>query len=287
MDRAPPLFFLGRWWHLKGKFLLIPVLAALFLLAAPSLPAGAEIFKSATGATFYVWSDALVWAEGRVDPWVTVVRLPNGSLTTVPVERWAWDADCEAWSPGLAGRLDALLEKLVRAGLDTAHLRGLRVYLLPAYSLRLPGSVPAAGEAVAGVHWAGEGALAVAGLTGEQEWVFLHELGHYLAEKVLSAPGYGWDRANALGWEYLALRKYPEERALDTWSQARLSWKDRAAEWFAEDFAYWVAGKAEKWDLRDNYRAACDPPDEKVLGWFDGLFAKSLSKYELRYTGVF
>ncbi|WP_027719205.1 hypothetical protein [Desulfovirgula thermocuniculi] len=272
-----------RWWHLKGKFLLIPVLAALFLLAAPSLPAGAEIFKSATGATFYVWSDALVWAEGRADPWVTVVRLPDGSYSTVPVERWAEDATCEAWRPELAKRLEMLLVRLIEAGLDPAYFRGLRIYLLPAYSLRLPGTFSVTGEVVVGVYWPGEGTIALAGLGGtpEPEQAFLHELGHYLAERVLGAPGYGWNRVNALGREYLVLRGYPGDRALDTWSQARLAWKDRAAEWFAEDFAYWAAGKAEKWGLRDNYCAACGPPDEKVLEWLDGLFAKSLSKYEL------
>ncbi|NHM25932.1 hypothetical protein G7K71_02685 [Desulfofundulus sp. TPOSR] len=256
-------------------------LFALLLAAAVMLtPVGrgeASVVKSVYGPTIYTWSDALAGA-GDITPDTAVVRLPDGSLTTVPAGTWTPDGDAEAWSPGLAGRLDALLGALVGAGLDPETLRGLEVYALPAYTLALLGQErdPESPRVVAGVYR--EGAVVLAGLwINAADQTFLHELGHHLADRVLGTAGYWWPGGTgekaALRREYLALRGYPQDRPLNGVSQAALPWGERAGEWFAEDFAYWAAWRVT--GIRpdaDSYLASPGPPDERVLAWFDRVF---------------
>lgn len=162
--------------------------------------------------------------------------------------------------------------RLIEAGLPPGLLAGLRVYVLPAYHLALPENPE---KPVAGLY--SRGRVAVAGLDLFPEHTFLHELGHYLAGRVLGAEGYDWTpnvgRKAALLKDYLALRGYPAERLLDASFQASLPWGERAGEWFAEDFAYWawwcIEGR-RPWE--GSYKAACGVPGEEVLAWFDRVF---------------
>jgi hypothetical protein len=173
------------------KTALFALLLAAVVVLAPAGRCEASVVKSVYGPTICTWSDALA-GVGNITPDTAVVRLPDGSLTTVPTGTWTPDGDAEAWSPGLAERLDALLGGLVRAGLDPETLRGLEVYALPAYTLALPGRErdPKSPRVAVGVHR--EGAVVLAGLWINADRTFFHELGHHLADRVLGTAGYWW-----------------------------------------------------------------------------------------------
>jgi len=252
------------------RVLVFLVLALTLVLFPCQTPASVVKSAYAPEGVFYAWSDAL-GAPGGAGPKTTVRRLSGDTYTTVESEMWASDADCEAWSPGLPGKLDALLGELVGAGLNPELLRGLKVYLLPAYLLNLQENRENPGYGVSGLRMDGN-SIGVAGLWWDAERVFLHELGHLVADKTLGMRGYDWCSANSDGREYLKLRSYPSGKPVNAFSQAELPWGDRAAEWFAEDFAYWAASRTGRYRFLDRYLAPCGPPDEKVLVWFDRVF---------------
>ncbi len=247
------------------RFLFFFVLA--LALAFPR-PSPASVVKSAYApeGVIYAWSDAL-GAPGGVGPAAEARHLPDG--TAVESVMWFADADCEARFPGLPGKLDNLLGELVEAGLDPELLRDLKVYLLPAYNLKISGC-----ESAGGFHLSGTTSLALAGLWWDAERNFLHELGHLLSDRVLDTRGYSWTFANEKGREYLKVREYPTKNPTDGLSLAELPWGDRAAEWFAEDFAYWAAVRTGHCSFLERYFASCDPPGEKLLEWFDRVFLK-------------
>jgi len=250
----------------------LPALMFMFGVALTLLPAGealAGVLRSAhAGVTFYTWSDALT-VRDKAAYGTGLVCFPSGACVRVESGRWAADVEAEALAPGLASDMDALVGRLVALGVGKEALEGLAVYILPAWDVNISGEV----EGAAGVYIPGERALLIAGLWWGSERVFLHEVGHYLAEKVLNVvAGYGWGLANDKGREYLRVRGYPEERGLDMVSQSRLEWEDRAAEWFAEDFAYWAAKRLGRAEWLSMYLASCGPPDQRVLEWFDTLF---------------
>ncbi|MCL6560577.1 MAG: hypothetical protein K6U74_17635, partial [Firmicutes bacterium] len=128
-------------------------------------PSPASVVRSAYApdGVFYAWSDALE-AQGGASPKETVFCFPDGTCTTTETKKWASEADCEAWSPGLVKKLDALLSGLVEAGFDPELLRGLKVYLLPAYALSLPGDQEKPGYSVFGLQVPGTKEVALAGL---------------------------------------------------------------------------------------------------------------------------
>ncbi|MBE0467392.1 MAG: pilus assembly protein [Candidatus Desulforudis sp.] len=99
-----------------------------------------------------------------------------------------------------------------------------------------------------------------------------HEVGHVIARRMLNAPGEDWAEANKQGRKYLELRRYPSHLPLDYQSQIDLAWEDRAAEWFAEDFAWW----ATPVDDREGFEylaSAKDPNTAPGLeNYFDRLF---------------
>lgn len=112
----------------------------------------------------------------------------------------------------------------------------------------------------------------VGGLNPDLLRNFRHEVGHLAALHVLDAPGEDWSGANKLGQMYLKLRNYPSHLPLDYQIQLELAWEDRAAEWFAEDFAWW-ATPAEGRDEFEYLASAKEP--NTVLGlekYFDLVF---------------
>jgi len=70
------------------------------------------------------------------------------------------------------------------------------------------------------------------------------------------------------GEDYLRLKGYPEARSLSGAAQDRLSWEDRAAEWFAEDFRALYSPVKYVFDL--THRAGPEVTDE-VRAWFARL----------------
>ena len=265
------------------------ILAGIFLFFLiwphPHAGHGGSVVRSAYApeGVFYAWSDAL-GAPGGARPKETVVCLPDGTCTTTEAGRWASDADCEAWSPGLTEKLDNLLGELVGAGFDPVLLRGLKVYLLPAYALTLLGEPDKPGYGVFGFQVPGTGIIVLAGLWWDTQRNFLHELGHLVANKTLGVLGYGWQGANEKGREYLKIRNYPD-KPLGEHAQAELPWDGRAAEWFAEDFAFWAGLRmghyGELGFEESDYAALPGPLDEKVLEWFDKEFLKKKNKKEV------
>ena len=243
---------------------LIFLIFAFFLAFPPPSPASVVKSAYAPEGVFYAWSDAL-GAPGGVGPAAEARRLPDG--TAVESVMWFADAYCEARFPGLPGKLDALLGELVKAGLDPELLRGLKVYLLPAYGLDIRGCVGASGFQLSGTT-----GLALAGLWWDAEKNFLHELGHLLSDRVLDTRGYSWTFANEKGREYLKIREYPTKNPTDGLSQAGLPWEGRAAEWFAEDFAYWAAVRTGHCSFLERYFASCDPPGERCWSGSTGCF---------------
>lgn len=181
-------------------------------------PSPASVVESAYApeGVIYAWSDDL-GDPGKANPKETVACLPDGTCMTTEAKEWATDADCEALAPGLPEKLDALLGELVKAGLDPEFVRGLKVYVLPAYGLDLPGCSE---KSVGGLHLGGN-SVVVAGLWWDAEKIFLHELGHLLGDEALSTWGYSWTFANEKGREYLKLRGYPK-KPTDGLSQAEL-----------------------------------------------------------------
>lgn len=87
--------------------------------------------------------------------------------------------------------------------------------------------------------------IILCGLQSNPSRSLRHEVGHLVARRVLNVPGNCWDAVNDVGQEYLQVRQYPY--SVD--NQTKLPWKNRAAEWFAEDFAWWIT---PEWD-RNNF----------------------------------
>lgn len=97
------------------------------------------------------------------------------------------------------------------------------------------------------------------------EGTFAHEIGHVVSEKYLRVDGLDWTKANKKGMEYLRLKGYPYMDQLDKESQTDLDWKERASEWFADDFAYFYS---------DNYKHRAGPqPGKNIEIFFKQLFA--------------
>lgn len=253
----------------KNVLLFVLVLATVLLFPPAGDARADEVRSRCADVAFYAWSSAASEVEFVSDGEAAAkLALPGGRSVEVRTARWAPDALAEAERPGLARRLEARLCRLAELGVPREALDGLRVYLLPVWGFREAG---AGGKPVC--SYAGmthKDAIILAGLWWDAERIFLHELGHHLADRLPEFRG-----CEEKFREYLRMRGYPEGRGLDSVSQARLRWDERADEWFAEDFACWAAARTgmPEPDWRRS-AASCGPPDEGALAWFDGLFSR-------------
>lgn len=245
---------------MRGRKVVAAAALAAVLLILPAVPAGAAVLESATGAVVYTPPDLEAAAAG--DPYVS--WLINHSH------------DGEGVLPETVPEVvEELLQGVRGLGVPDGVFRGLKVYVLPVASLPIT-TKTYNNWVVAGTTF--DGTVVVAGLYWNACHVLLHELGHCVAEKALGASAdFGRGLSGEKGREYLSLRGYPLE-CLDAGSQEGLMWSDRASEWFAEDFAYWAASRLGRAEWLKVYTAACGPPDERVLAWFDVLFMRMKTK---------
>lgn len=193
------------------------IFALSILLALHPVGGRASAVGSVYGPVVYTWSDALPAALAKGVVHAATIRPVETEFSTVYAgilgTGWVPNADAERCSPGAEKRAEGVFADLTRLGVPVGALAGLKVYALPACSLRFPGGSLGA----VGASYGGENSVLMAGLCWDMERVLVHELGHYLSERYLGVRGYDWIGASGKGREYLRLRGYSAERPLDLW----------------------------------------------------------------------
>lgn len=243
------------------RVLALVAFALIFLWA---VPAGAAILQvdGVDDCWVYSWQDAVDRAWHRIHPHKALYPAENGAWVLEERRRWADGAP-----PGKENAGEAMIQEiywLLERGVPESVFQGLKIYVLPCWSMEFDGF-----EAVGLARWDAK-EVYVAGHYCRRRNAFLHEIGHVVQYTLLGVPDYGWTAANEKGREYLRMRGY--DKPLRHRCQERLPWGERASELFAEDFKWW-AGKVSHHPF-----IAADPPDLKVMFFFDRLFADLVSE---------
>lgn len=247
---------------LRKALALTLVLA--FTLAAVPPQAGAEVLETKL-AIVYTDTDAAQKAEEYQQKYNLQIFPKKAAYTRKITEGYSetYAVPTELWSFGDPARTREVLTTLDRLEQTVPSLVYLlqkqRIFLLGLYSFKTDISP----EAV-GVRFA-PGIIYLAGQRYDAEYTLLHELGHSLADALFSTLGYDFSGANTLAREYLRIRGYPASWGLSRAAQLKLDWQNRAAEWFAEDFAYWAATKLQM----DRRVTIPGTGKAEVLRWFD------------------
>ena len=242
------------------------VLAVAFL-ALPVRAVRAEVVETKI-AYVYTEKDAVekaaAWKERynlQVSPKEAVKKFQITELYTEirSVPATTWDAgDVEyTYTQDILTTLQRL-EQTVSSLVYT--LPKQRILVLPLWSLNSRTSPDALG-----VYFSSINIIYLAAQHFEVSNTLLHEIGHSVADALLATTGYDWSGANLLGREYLRVRGYPSGISLSKTAQLKLDWDERAAEMFAEDFAYWAATKLQM----DKHIHIPGTGKPEVLKWFD------------------
>jgi len=247
----------------KRRAIALVAAGCLFLQAALAPRAArAEVVQSKYGPVIYTWSDAVKHVDvlrGLIYPQKTVKK--DGGIWVVK-DTLAWAADdlAEDYAPDIADRMEQPLAVLSRRGIPPEAYSGLKVFVMPAYSIEILG-VGFAGCYTPGSH------IYLAGLRLDSTRVFLHELGHHVAAKYLSVPLDDWSMANGVGRSYLLLKGIdPNQVKLRKEDQLNLPWKQQIVEIWANDFASWAYRAYLQSDGRPG---AAVPLEDRISSWFD------------------
>ncbi len=154
-------------------------------------------------------------------------------------------------------------QKIVRRGVSAEIFEGVTVYVVPTEVF--PEGTKDVGCDAVGFTISEQGEIWLAGGSKNIEGTFTHEVGHILADRLFGSAGYDWSQVNSLGWHYMALKSYPVENGLHWTFQQEMDWENRIAEWFAEDFEFYV--------FRDKkYHSAGPKPTKEIMQFFDTLW---------------
>lgn len=254
-------------------------LTALFIaiaFAVAVFPAKAEVVETKT-ATVYTGADAAEKARYYKDkyglqirPKKAYIKEQNGDGDEIRLtSTTSWDAGCEEYTycREVLTTLDKLELKIPQL---VYILPRQQIFILPLYSFTTSSTKSDA----LGIQ-VSKRFIYLAGQHKDATYNLLHEIGHSVADALFSADGYDWSGINSLGREYLRIRGYRTDVSLADGVQLMLPWSERAAEWFAEDFAYWVACKIEM----DRHIKIPGTGSEEVMAWFDKIF-DNIEKHE-------
>ncbi|KXG74914.1 hypothetical protein AN618_21390 [Fervidicola ferrireducens] len=262
---------------LRKALALTLVLA--FTLAAVPPQARAEVLETKL-AIVYTGADAVQQAQTfqakyNLKIWpLKAVYTHSGQ----GVINWAsgWGAGAEQWVRDT--EIFTALEKLEQTIPALVYLiPKQRILILPLYAFRT-----STASSTSGVYFS-PNLIYLAGQRVSASYALLHELGHAVCDALLNTEGYDFSHINLLGREYLRLRGYPKNVGLTASAQTKLDWDQRAAEYFAEDFAYWVACKLGL----NRYIHIPGTGSPEVLKWFDRVLGDATtSVYAYTAEGV-
>lgn len=166
------------------------------------------------------------------------------------------------------------LEKLENLGVDPELFADLEIRVYPDYQIPCGKGEQltlASGKASSTYKYSIlHSTITLATRTGED--TLYHELGHILSDKKLNSKGYNWSEVNDIGLNYIEEKRYVEyldeneySKDLTSKAQVELPWKDRLAEWFAEDVRQAITEKmAEE-------KGIILPPVGSSFGLYEGV----------------
>jgi hypothetical protein len=167
-------------------------------------------------------------------------------------------------APGSATKnVQTAAQKIVRRGIPAEAFENITVYIVPTEVF--PEGTKDIGCDAVGFAVSKRGEIWLAGRSENIEGTFAHEFGHILADRLFGSVGYDWSEVSLSGWHYMRLKGYPVENGLHWTFQQEMKWKDRIAEWFAEDFEFYI--------FRDEkYHTAGPKPTKEIMQFFDMLW---------------
>ena len=166
----------------------------------------------------------------------------------------------------IVSRINALKE----AGMDPAIFENLRIEIYPAYLITFKYFPEDVETYYANALTRGHYTIVLS--MGASENTLFHELGHVI-EGRLDVNGYNWTNVNEIGQQYIKLKKYNKE--LTSEAQLALPWKERIAEWFAEDVKHFIQEHVLKYETTsDNWTGIPERIDEVDKFLEDLIFIK-------------